>query len=379
MSKSYQEINKKIQEGSAVILTAEEMVELVEKEGVEYAAEKVDVVTTATFGCMCSSGVFFNIPQPNPPIKMETVKVDGVNAYHGNAAADFYLGVTQKNPNDELIGGGHVIERLLKRKSVLIEATGAGTDCYPRKSLKTHLNLDDFNQAVMVNPRNAYQRYVCAVNGNTEKTIHTYMGKLLPNYKNGACGGVGTISPLNNDPQYQTIGLGTQIFLGGALGAIIGPGTQHNPKTQFGNLMVTGDLKKMSAEFIAGAAIAGYGTSCFIGLGVPIPIINENLARTCGTPDEEIFTSVMDYSTGERDRPTLGEVSYAELKSREIEIDGKKIPVSSTSSYPKARKITHILKQWVKNGVFSFKPPVSPLPLESEYKSLKKEDVITDE
>ncbi|MHA1775668.1 MAG: hypothetical protein DRO88_05475 [Promethearchaeia archaeon] len=373
MTKTYEEINKKIKDGVAVILTAEEMVELVENEGVEYAAEEVDVVTTGTFGCMCSSGVFFNIPQPDPPIKMETVVIDGINAYHGNAAADFYLGVTQTSSENENFGGGHVLESLLRRKSVQIEVTGAGTDCYPRKSLNVRLKLKNFNQAIMINPRNAYQRYVCAVN-NSGEILYTYMGKLLPNLQNGAYGGVGTMSPLNNDPTYQTIGLGTSIFLGGALGTIIGPGTQHNPRSQMGNIMVTGNLKEMSPEFIAGAAISGYGSSCFIGLGIPIPIINEGLARTCGTPDSEIFTSVLDYSTRERERPLLREVSYEELKSRVIEIEGKQIPVSSTSSYAKSRQITKILKKWSKQGVISFRPPVLPLPRETEFKNLSQED-----
>ncbi|WP_457556699.1 homocysteine biosynthesis protein [Candidatus Harpocratesius sp.] len=373
MEKTYEDINSKINDKTAVILTAEEMVSLVEKEGVEYAAEAVDVVTTGTFGCMCSSGVFFNLPQPDPPIKIETIEIDGVNAYHGNAAADCYLGVTQGSRFSDKIGGGHVLEKLVKGENVSIHSTGTGTDCYPRKSFDVSFGLQDFNQAVMINPRNAYQKYVCAVN-SSEKTLYTYMGKLLPKYQNATYGGVGTISPLHNDPSYQTIGVGTPIFLGGTVGHIIGPGTQHNPESEWGNIMVSGDLKKMVPEFIAGAFLKGYGYSCYIGLGIPIPILNESLARTTGTPDTEIFTSVLDYSTGKRERPFIRRISYAELKTRQIEIEGKMVPVSSTSSYSKARKITKILKMMIEEKKFPIVKPIQNLPTKQSFKTYQSED-----
>jgi uncharacterized protein (DUF39 family) len=400
MLKSYSDINKKIRDGSVNVITAEEMVELVKKEGLEYAAESVDVVTTGTFGCMCLSGAFFNLKQPDPPIKIDSITLDGVPAYHGNAAADFYLGVTkskqdplfsrEKNQENQVnsvaidenyhihkvrnqnYGGGHVLERLVNKESIKILATSLGTDCYPRKSLELAVTLDDFNQAYLLNPRNAYQNYVCAVN-SSDKPIYTYMGKLLPNLQNGTFGGVGTLSPLNNDPTYKTIGLGTKIFLGGGPGVILGEGTQHNPKTQFGNVMVKGDLKQMSPEFITGADIEGYGVSCFIGLGIPIPILDESLAATTSKDDSKLFTEIMDYSTGTRDRPILKKVSYQELKSGKVELNGKQIPVSSTSSLYKSRKIAKILKKWIKYNRFLLNAPITSLSEEMVCESLPKE------
>lgn len=388
MSKTYNDINQKIKSGEVCILTAEEMVEFVEKEGISYAAEKVDVVTTGTFGCMCSSGAFFNLKQPDPPIRIDEVWLDGVPAYHGTAAADFYLGVTkpvsleylQKFPNKvkttnyptKLFGGGHVLERLIQNKSVHLHAISKGTDGYPRKHIEIDVTLDDFNQAYLLNPRNGYQRYACAVN-KSSKALYTYMGKLLPNLKNGTFGGVGTLSPLNNDPTYRTIGLGTRIFLGGGGGYVLGEGTQHNPQNQFGNLLVKGNLKDMSSSYLCGASITKYGVSAYIGLGIPIPILDENLAKTCSISDSEIYTSVLDYSTGERDRPELDKISYEELKSNEITIEGKKVPLSTTSSFPKSRSIAYELKSWIKNKKFFLTEPIEPLSLETTYESLNQE------
>ena len=58
VSKTFQEINEKIRQGKAVVVTAEEMIDVVGRHGDVEAARKVDVVTTGTFSPMCSSGAF---------------------------------------------------------------------------------------------------------------------------------------------------------------------------------------------------------------------------------------------------------------------------------------------------------------------------------
>src|SRR6056297_1948546 len=191
VNKTYEEINEKIKSESAVVVTAEEMIKIVEEHGAEKAAKDIDVVTTGTFGCMCSSGAFLNFGHSDPPIKPETVYLNDVKAYHGNAAADVYLGATQMaSPRNFQYGGGHVLEDFLKGQEIQMRASAYGTDCYPRRELKTTVTLEDLNQAILTNPRNGYQHYNCAVN-QSNKTIYTYMGKLLPNLGNPTYGGPG--------------------------------------------------------------------------------------------------------------------------------------------------------------------------------------------
>ena len=57
MPRTIEEINEKIRAGKAVVVTAEEMTGITKKRGVEKAYREVDVVTTGTFGPMCSSGM----------------------------------------------------------------------------------------------------------------------------------------------------------------------------------------------------------------------------------------------------------------------------------------------------------------------------------
>ncbi|NMC07389.1 MAG: CBS domain-containing protein [Candidatus Lokiarchaeota archaeon] len=375
--KTFEEINEKIQKGNAVVLTADEMVSYVKEHGVEKAAKDVDVVTTGTFGAMCSSGVFINFGHSDPPIKMEKVWLNDVEAYHGNAAVDAYLGVTKMSETQPFqYGGGHVIEDLLLGKSIELRAEAYGTDCYPRTHLKTTITLDDLNQVILCNPRNAYQRYNCATN-STKKTIYTYMGKLLPDLENATFSGAGQLSPLQKDHAFETIGVGTRIFLGGGVGHVVGEGTQHSPTNLFSTLFVTGDLKQMHAEFLRGATFTKYGTSMFVGLGIPIPVLNERVAKNCGLGDADIMTDIIDYGIPRRNRPNFGKVSYEQLKSGEITINGKDVRVSPLSSFLKAREIAGILKKWVQKGEFLLGKPVDKISTTRKFKPMKPEEGIS--
>ncbi|MGQ9632459.1 MAG: homocysteine biosynthesis protein [bacterium] len=382
MNKTYAEINEKIRRGQAVVVTAEEMIDIVEEKGVAKAAREVDVVTTGTFAPMCSSGAFLNLGHSNPRMKIQKAWLNGVNAYAGLAAVDIYIGATEcpegdplnsDHPGDFKYGGGHVIEDLVSGKDVKLTAIAYGTDCYPRRELETWINIKDLNQAVLMNPRNAYQNYNVAVN-KSNRTIYTYMGTLKPNFGNANYCSAGQLSPLLNDPYYKTIGIGTRIFLGGAQGYVCWEGTQHNPtvprgsngvvKAGAGTLAVIGDLKKMSPDWLKGASFRGYGATLIVGIGIPIPILDEEMARYTAVKDSEIFAPIVDYS---EDYPNCkpspyGEVSYAELKSGHITINGKRVPTASLSSYFKAREIAEILKEWIKRGEFFLTEPLQLLP-----------------
>jgi uncharacterized protein (DUF39 family) len=150
VEKSYAEINEKIKQGKAVVVTAEEIIDLVKEKGVEKTAREVDVVTTGTFGTMCSSGAFLNFGHAKPRIKMNRAYLNGVPAYAGIAAVDAYIGATalpESDPDNRvypgrfLYGGGHVIEDLVAGKEVKLEAFGYGTDCYPRRHIETWVTL----------------------------------------------------------------------------------------------------------------------------------------------------------------------------------------------------------------------------------------------
>ena len=371
------EINEKIKKGKAVVLNAKEMARLVREKGKQKAAREVDVVTTGTFSPMCSSGMLFNFGQQPPLIKASKVWLNGVPAYGGLAAVDAYLGVTEPAEDDPLnkvypgqfkYGGGHVIEDLVRGKSVRLKALAYGTDCYPRKELEKDITLAELKNAILLNPRNCYQNYNCAVN-LTNKIKYTYMGPLRPNLGNVNFATSGELSPLFNDPYFKTIGLGTKILLGGGIGYVIGAGTQHNPSPvrnkrgipmqPSGTLMVKGDLKQMQARFLRGVSIVGYGCSMAVGVGIPIPILNEEIAWYAGVSDEDIQMPVVDYGAdyGQGKSRILKYVTYAELKSGQVEIEGKKVPTVPVTSYALSLEVADLLKNWIESGEFLLTEP----------------------
>jgi len=383
VTKTFQEINARIKSGEVVVVTAEEMIDVVKEKGVEAAAREVDVVTTGTFAPMCSSGAFINFGHSAPGIKASSVRINNVPAYAGIAAVDCYIGATEcclddplnkVFPGEFLYGGGHVIQDLVAGKTCYLEAEAYGTHCYPSRKLEKEITLKSLPAATLCNPRNGYQNYNCAVN-LTRKTVYTYMGALKPRAGNANYCSAGQLSPLFNDPYYRTIGLGTRIFLGGAEGYVTWAGTQHNPKVKrnrqgvptapAGTLWVMGDLKKMSPKWLVGASLQGYGCSLSVGLGVPIPILNEDMAKYTAISDDHIFTQIIDYG---KDYPngkskSLGQVSYAQLKSGAIEFNGHTVQTVPLSSVVKAREIADILKKKISKGTFLLGEPQFTLPI----------------
>ncbi|MBN2621280.1 homocysteine biosynthesis protein [candidate division WOR-3 bacterium] len=382
MKKTVEEINKKIKKGKAVVCTAEEIMNIVRSEGVRTTMKTVDVVTTGTFGPMCSSGAFVNFGHFKPKMRITKAWLNDVEVFCGIAAVDAYIGATQlpehdpantPHPGSFEYGGGHVIEDLVSGKTIRFRASSYGTREYPRTQANGSFTIKEINDAFLFNPRNCYQNYNVAVNTSKEK-IYTYLGILKPEFGNANYCSAGQLSPLLNDPDYRTIGIGTRIFLGGGIGYVVWQGTQHDPlvvRNQksvptegAGTLAVIGDLKQMKPEWLRGTSITGYGVSLTVGIGIPIPLLDEDILRATCIHDQDIFAPVVDYAydypnmTGK----VIAHIDYQALKSGMIKLKGKSIPTFPVSSYAKARDIARILKEWIVQGDFLLSDPVQALP-----------------
>lgn len=364
--RSIDEINEKIRSGKAVVLTAEQVAAMGKEMTPAEVFGKVDVVTTATFGPMCSSGAFINFGHTTPPMRMERISLNNVPAYGGIAAVDAYLGATETAMPQDEYGGAHVIEELIAGKDVLLQATAKGTDCYPRTEVKTLINKGTINEFIMFNPRNSYQNYNVAVN-STGKIKYTYMGTLLPSFGNANFSTSGELSPLLNDPEMRTIGIGTRIFFGGAVGYVAWHGTQFNtgkplnengiPVGNAATLALIADAKQMSNRFIKAAYFEKYGVSMFVGVGIPIPVLDEDIAKRVSVCNRQIETNIIDYGSGNFE--LLGRIDYESLFSGKFSFKGKKIRTAPLSSVKVAREIADILKEEISAGRFYLTEPVA--------------------
>ncbi len=381
------EINDKIRRRCAVVWTVEELKARVAEVGVTQTAKEVDVITTGTFEPMESSGAIINLGHTDPPVKIRKCWLDGVPAYAGFGAVDLYLGVTQvvdytdigDIPDGEESrerGGGHVIEDLIAGKSVQLRAIGQVTDCYPRASFETTITRETINQFYLFNPRNLYQNFIVGVNGG-DRPLFTYLGPLQPRLSNAVYSNPGAISPLINDPDLKLIGIGTQIFLGGGIGYIAWEGTQHFPlqkrlpnRTPVGpaaTLALIGDAKQMNPKWVRGCYFKNYGPSVMLGVGVPLPVLSEEVVKGCAIQDKDIVAPVVDFSIPRRVRPTFGLVSYAQLKTGRITIDGKSVRVAPLASFFLSRQVALELKQWIERGEFTLTEAVAPIPMNRSF------------
>ncbi len=320
----------------------------------------------------------------NPPI-LRLEKIRGSTVYPvSEGLPESLQGQPPRDPGKRNLVARQVIQNLLKAKRCELEAWGKGTDCYPRKHIKTLISKIRSTKYSCLIPGMLTRIYNVAVN-TTNRLIHTYMGTLLPGLRNATYSTSGELSPLLNDPELRTIGIGTRIFLGGAEGFVVWPGTQFNtskPVNQYGipvsnarTIAVIGNLKEMSAEFIQAAYFDKYGTSLFVGLGIPIPILDEEIARFVSIRNDQIETSVLDYGTV--GMPKLGQVTYAELRSGYIRLGPDRIRTAPVASLTKARKIAALLKKAIEEGNFEITRPVKMFPAQASLKSLietEKED-----
>ena len=375
------EINEKISRKRAVVWTVEELKARVIEIGVTKTTKEVDVITTGTFEPMESSGAIINLGHTDPPIKIRRCWLDGVPAYAGFGAVDLYLGAScpVDSPDGEEVrehGGGHVIADLIAGKSIQVRAVGQVTDCYPRATFETTVTRETINQFYLFNPRNLYQNFIIGVNGG-DRPLHTYLGPLQPRLGNAVYSNPGSLSPLFNDPDLQLVGIGTRIFLAGGIGYVAWEGTQHFPlqkrlenRTPIGpgsTLALIGDAKQMDARWIRGCYFKGYGPSLMMGVGIALPVLNDSVVEYCAVQDKDLVAPILDFSIPRRVRPTFGLVSYAQLKSGRITIEGRTVRVASLASLFLSRQVSQELKQWIKEGIFTLTEPVAPIPMERSF------------
>lgn len=159
--------------------------------------------------------------------------------------------------------------------------------------------------------------------------------------------------------------------MGGGVGYIVGEGTQHFPlqkrlpnRTPIGpaaTLALVGDARQMNRDWVRGCYFHNYGPSLMLGVGVPLPVLNETVVERCAVRDEELVAPVVDFSIPRRVRPTFGLVSYAQLKSGKITVDGKSVRVAPLASIPRSRQVAAELKAWIEAGTFTLSEPVAPI------------------
>jgi uncharacterized protein (DUF39 family) len=104
-----------------------------------------------------------------------------------------------------------------------------------------------------------------------------------------------------------------------------------------------------------------------LGVGVPLPVLSEEVVNSCAVQDLDIVAPIVDFSIPRRVRPTFGLVSYAQLKTGRITIEGKSVRVAPLASVFLSRQVAVELKQWIEKGEFTLTEPVASIPMNRSF------------
>ncbi len=303
------EINEKIKDGTAVVLTVQELIDKVNK-GDKIRFEDVDVVTTATKALMSGiAGIFsFRLTPPKKIRKFTEVSLNGIAAFPGPCPNEF-LGIvdlilygTAHSNSIENYSGGMLFRDLVEGKKVKICAKGVEGE-----KVEKEITLDDMQFARMMGTRQAIKNYFAMINPSQEKvnTIFSVL-PLEGNNKQMTFSGCGAMNPFQNDPEAEVYGIGTKILVNGSIGYIFGPGTRNDKLKP--NMQTIADFKGMKPEYL-GAFKTSYGLENICSIAVPIPILNEKIFGNIIKSDKDVPLVILNVIG----RNKVGEITYGDV------------------------------------------------------------------
>ena len=307
--RSIGEINRKLQNGEAVVLTASELCQEV-RDGSDIQFEDVDVVTAGTCGLMSGTYavVSFQFCEPNRFVRAERLFFNGIEGYPGPCPneriglVDAVILGTRHSTKQSDYGGGHLFKEIVAGEPIEVEVV---TD--EGNTLKNTITIHEMPYAMLHGSRHAFRNYVGFVNPGSEpiKTIFCSQ-PLPPDYGGATACGCGELNPIQKDPGLRTIGIGTRVMLNGGIGYVQGLGTRSSIARP--NLSVVADMHTMNPDFMGGFHTSA-GPEVIQTWAVPIPIIDEIQLKNAKILDKDIPLIITDI----RGRAPLAEATYADL------------------------------------------------------------------
>jgi len=309
LRRTISEINERILDGEATVLTAGELKELVLNDEAP-PADEVDVVTAATCGVMSGTAavMHFRVSEPGSFRKAVSAELNGIPAYPGPCpnenlgSVDLFIYGTARSIRDPEYGGGFLLRDLLSGSEVDVTVKSEdGT------SIESTVTLKDIETARIIGTRMAFRNYTAIVNPSDKPVISIFNAFEMPPHCGGlSFSGCGDINPLENDPGMEAIRRGTRVLLNGARGLVLGEGTRSSPERP--NLMLSGDLHDMKPDYIGGFRTAA-GPEIFNTIAVPLPVTSERVFERLLVLNSDIGLPVADV----RDRSRIiHDLTYAD-------------------------------------------------------------------
>jgi len=308
--KSIAEINEKLKQRKAVVLTAQEFKAAVRNEK-KISPNDVDVVTTATFGVMSGTAAILSIPirERGQFNSAKEISLNSVPAFPGPCPNEnlgvveaILYGTTPSKNDPKRYGGGHVFYDLVSGSSITVEVKTIEGDF-----IVTSVKLTDLVFARMFTTRACFKNYMAII--NTEETavdtIFSVNGLKGPYCEATVCG-CGEINPLENDRKLKTIGIGTKVLLNGAIGYVTGKGTRSSSARP--NLALSADMWTMRPD-CRGGFLTSQTPDCLTSVAIPIPVIDNEVFENLKMLAEEIELPIVNV----HDRVPIAKTNYGEV------------------------------------------------------------------
>ncbi len=303
------EIRNKISSGTANVITVQEFITQINN-GEHITFEDVDVITTATKGLMSGiMGVFsFRLSPPKTLRKFTEISINGIPAFPGPCPNE-YLGIadlivygTAQSQTREQYCGGSLFRELVEGKPVEILAKSSEGE-----KVEKELTLTDMQYAKLMGTRQAIKNYNAMLNCESYPvdTIFSCL-PFEPNKSELTFSGCGALNPFQNDPEFQSIGVGTPLLVNGAIGYLMGPGTRNYVEKP--NMMTIAPMIQMSPEYM-GAFKTSYGLEPICSIAVPIPILSERVFNNIVKSDKEVILKILSLVGREK----VGEITYGDV------------------------------------------------------------------
>ena len=303
------EVRKKIEDGTAIVLTVQELLNKIRNDEV-IKFENVDVVTTATKALMSGiMGIFsFRLTPPRTLRKFIEVTMNGISSFPGPCPNE-YLGIadlivygTAQSKTIENYCGGSLFRDIVEGKSVEIIAKSFEGD-----TVRKDLVLEDMQFAKLMGTRQSIKNYNAMINCEAY-SVNTIFSCLPfePDKSEITFSGCGALNPFQNDPEFESFGVGSPVLVNGNIGYLIGPGTRNNIAKP--NMMTISPLSGMKPEFM-GAFKTSYGLEPICSLALPIPILNENVFNNLVKSDKDVKLTILSLVGREK----VGEITYGDV------------------------------------------------------------------
>ncbi len=303
------EIKKKIQDGTAIVITVQELIDQI-SEGEKVQFEDVDVITTATKGLMSGiMGVFsFRLSPPKTLRKFTEVSINGILAYPGPCPNE-YLGIvdlivygTAQSKTQENYCGGSLFRELVEGKKIEIVARSSEGE-----EIKKEMTLEDMQFAKLMGTRQAIKNYNAMINCETYKVDTIFSCQPFePDKTQITFSGCGALNPFQNDPNFESFGVGSPILVNGSIGYLMGPGTRNYLEKP--NMMTLAPMLGMRPEYM-GAFKTSYGLEPICSIAAPIPILNEQIFNSVVKSDKDVQLTILSLVGREK----VGEITYGDV------------------------------------------------------------------